>query len=195
MRAWLSATCQKRPSHWLALRLASASRALSSLPVGPASPPPQTPTGWRKALSDLCGPLHTAEQSSAAAAAWQAARGLHAWAQAHRGAAPLRPGGPNACHTALVETLFQSYAWASRSSYEAAGSQSSDPAACAAAAASLQLHVAVLSHLATLLAAAVASSGMTADSTASALQPAVIACCRAQFERSCYQKRDSRPQV
>lgn len=210
MQAWLGAACQKRPSHWLALRLASASRALPNSAAASVPPPPQTPADWRRPLSELCGPLHDQSQQLAADTPWQVARGLHAWAQGHGGAVAAAPRGVNACHTAVVETVFQSYVWASRAAYQPAGSRQAGTAApdiggdtaqleaaavaaaAAAAAAALQMHVAVLSHLATLLAAASAGAG---SSEASALQNAVIACCRAQFEQDRFEKRDLRPQA
>jgi len=70
VQAWLGAACQQHPSHWLALRLASASKALPSLPTAAAPPPPpQAPLAWRRPLSDACAPLH--EESVPAGAAWQ----------------------------------------------------------------------------------------------------------------------------
>jgi hypothetical protein len=209
IRAWLSAACQKRPSHWLALRLASASKSVPGavLHKGGALPsPPQTPADWRRALSDLLMPLHDAP-AAAADPAWQVANGLHAWAQGHHASAASRPGSASVCHTALVEALFQSYFWASRSGGAAAASQpaggsSGDPkaagrdsSASAAAAAALHLHVGVLSHLATLQAAASAGGGAPASGEASRLEAAILACCRGQFEPLSYQRRDLRPQV
>lgn len=151
-------------------------------------------------------PLHAAP-AAPADPAWQVAQGLHAWAQSHRVSGASRPGGTNMCHTALVEALFQSFFWASSSGSAAAASQpagvsSGDPKAAgptspasAPAAAALHLHVGVLSHLATLQAAVSAGGSAPTGGEASALEAAILACCRAQFEPLSYQRRDLRPQV
>lgn len=171
------------------------------------------------------------------------ARQLHAWAQSIGGGVAA---GGNACHAALVETLFQSYSHAARRGFAAAGADSgaapgagggaagsaaggdvrspgdgahaqpaadesaqaateaataaavaASAAAAAAAAAeqALQLHVAVLSHLGTLLAPAVAGCGVAVGGDASPLQRAVIACCRCKFQQEASQQLDLRPQA
>jgi hypothetical protein len=151
-------------------------------------------------------PLHAAP-AAPADPAWQVANGLHAWAQSHHASGASRPGSASVCHTALVEALFQSYFWASRGGGAAAASQPAGastgspeaagltPSASAAPVAALHLHVGVLSHLATLQAAASAGSGAHPGSKASALEAAILACCHAQFEPLAYQRRNLRPQV
>ena len=151
-------------------------------------------------------PLHDAP-AAPADAAWRVAQGLHAWAQSHRASGASRPGSASVCHTALVEALFQSFFWASRSGGAAAvnppagGSGGAAHAAgchslaSAAAVAALQLHIGGLSHLATLEAAGSARGGAPASGEASALEAAILACCRAQFEPLSYRRRDLRPQV